>query len=538
MSAWQRGGRHAWLRRTKLGWRGRVLLGLGLLAPNRVVAAPDAAPQPLAEAAPALPSAATPAGKAALFGAAPAVPSAATPAREAAPFGAAPAVPSAATPVPAAATGAEGSAQSRSAAAAAAREADLFGSTAPAEVEDPPAVDDDALTLGGFYFLRGQYEALSAGRWQDFGINSPNLLDLYIDARPNSRLRGYVRARALYNPSLSQGARSPLTLAPLPQSALNFDQLWIKFDLCQRLFVTVGRQPIRWGAARFWNPTDFLNRQRLDPLAVFDERLGTTLVKVSLPLEAQGINLVAVANGSGAATAAALGGALRAELLLGDAEVSLSAGRAVQAGPWQLGGDLSWGLGLVDVHAELALQHGVQQTFYRGSAALGSLQAYQQGERWLVQAVAGAEVSWRYDDRDTVVLGAEYFYNQLGYAEASYYAPAFVALVRQGQPLPLLYLGRQYAAVYLGLPRPGSWDNCNLTLSGIANLTDRTYLARLDGQLRLRTYLHVNAFATYHFGAQGELHYAVNVPAGLLGPTGLQRAAPRSEVGVGLRLYF
>ena len=69
-----------------------------------------------------------------------------------------------------------------------------------------------------------------------------------------------------------------------------------KLDVYRTLFITVGQQPIRWGEGRFWNPTDLLNQQARDPLAIFDERLGVGLVKLHLPIEALAWNLYAVAN--------------------------------------------------------------------------------------------------------------------------------------------------------------------------------------------------------------------------------------------------
>ena len=59
---------------------------------------------------------------------------------------------------------------------------------------------NDKLTIGGRLYLRTQYDALEEGRAQDFSLRSPNLLDVYLDARPSDRLRGYVRTRTTYDP--------------------------------------------------------------------------------------------------------------------------------------------------------------------------------------------------------------------------------------------------------------------------------------------------------------------------------------------------
>ncbi len=72
------------------------------------------------------------------------------------------------------------------------------------------------------------------------------------------------------------------------------DQLWVNFDVDHRAFVTVGRQHVKWGVGKFWNPTDYLHPVKRDPLATFDTRTGTTLVKLHVPWEKRGWNLYAV----------------------------------------------------------------------------------------------------------------------------------------------------------------------------------------------------------------------------------------------------
>ena len=91
--------------------------------------------------------------------------------------------------------------------------------------------------------------------------------------RPNDRVRGFALARTAYNaiavdPSKGlppEVARS-LGLVPLPTTAVALDQLWVNFDLARTVFVTAGRQHVKWGVGRFWNPTDFLHRAPRDPL--------------------------------------------------------------------------------------------------------------------------------------------------------------------------------------------------------------------------------------------------------------------------------
>ena len=446
------------------------------------------------------------------------------------------------------------------------REANMFGAPAGGDNADPsierkladgthpapeePSLDErlgagvlrgnDFLDVGGFLFLLTEWDILDGGNIQTWPLTSPNLMDLYFDARPSERVRGYFRGRATYNPTLVNGVFNPLTFTTQQQTALLLDQFWIKFDVFQQLFITVGRQPIRWGAGRFWNPTDFMNKQRRDPLAIFDQRVGVTLIKLNVPIESKGWNFYGLVDMSNVATADYLGGALRAEILIDQTEISLSAAKK-KSGPLQLGLDASAGVGVFDLKLEIAASQNIQQRFYRGAVTNFQPQStYLDTERWFLQAVGGAEVSIRYSDDDTIALGAEYFYNQLGYDNPDYYLLVFLDFQGRGFSPPFLYLGQHYVAGYAMLAKPGSWNNTTFTGSVIANLSDRSALARIDYQVRILTYMDLNLYGAYHFGQLGELRLGFNIP-GNLSPAfsaGFVRGPPMLDLGGGLRLYF
>ena len=112
-----------------------------------------------------------------------------------------------------------------------------------------------------------------------------------------------------------------------PTSVL--DQMWIRFDIAQRVFVTAGKQHVRWGTGRFWQPTDYLHLLRRNPLDVFDARQGTSMLKLHMPWEQRGWNFYAfgVFEDPNLATnnLQRLAGAARAEIVIGGAEIGLDA---------------------------------------------------------------------------------------------------------------------------------------------------------------------------------------------------------------------
>ena len=451
----------------------------------------------------------------------------------------------------------------------------------PQEVvlEDPlEAMDEaleeaeDRLALGGFLFMQGNYSINESDDSEDWTLRAPQLFDLFLDARPNPRLRTYARARLLYDFTINEPTQTLLGEPEMPdgqdlralgrtpsKTTVQLDQLWVKFDINRAVYVTIGRQRIRWGAGRFWNPTDFLNASQIDPLALFDARLGVDLIKLHYPVESLGWNFYAFGILGDATNLGDVGGALRGEFVFGTNEVSLSfsARRQTFQGPnalppiyepdqqWpnttvplRFGIDYSGALGPLDLRAEGALTRGLGQPFYRGNLRLEDLgdlalpRDLSREDEWLAQAVVGAEVAIKYNDEDSLFLGAEYFYNQWGYEDPDLY----LWLLLQGGFRPL-YLGRHYAGVGAILPSPGSWNDSTFSLSALGNLSDRSFLSRLDYSVRVLTDLSVNVFATKYLGRQGEFKFRVQVPS--LGTTPeVNLPAPSWDLGAGLRMSF
>jgi hypothetical protein len=424
----------------------------------------------------------------------------------------------------------------------------------------------ETLAIGGQLYLRAFLFARKDTPPSQWELTAPSLLDVYLDARPTDRVRGFVLVRGFHDPTASE-VQPILPLPsefddgqPLPvpgaQAREEFevllDQLWLRFDVGRRAFFTAGKQHVKWGVGRFWNPTDFLHRVRRNPLAPFDVRTGTTMVRLQVPWEARGWNLQAAAileplvppideTAPRAGQLGALGGALRSELVLGTAEVGV--GGVVQKGrPARLGVDVSAGVWELDVYGELALRSAPELPLWREvPGATSSTPAFARFERFdpggaNPAATLGASWTGKYGDQDTLTIGAEYFYNRNGYADATIYP----WLLLQGDFAPF-YLGQHYAGAYVLLPGPGSWDTASFTLSALGNLSDGSVLGRLDYSLVVLTYLRFEAFLAAHAGTiGGEFRLGLDVPpqdlgGGVVTPR-VQVGAPTFDAGVALRL--
>ncbi len=478
-------------------------------------------------------------------------------------------------------------------------EEELFGApAAPPEAKPaaPPAPPpqasvskekEDPLKVGGLLYLRAAVSGQAGTPVGDWRLTSPNLTDVYLDVRPNDRVRGFVLGRMFYDPTLPPADTSAtgraLDLSPatiLNRTVSNplgvLDQLWINFDVQRTVFVTAGRQHVKWGVGHFWNPTDYLHPVRRDPLAVFDVRTGTTMVKVHLPWEARGWNLYGMAifddiagelpvkpDGTQDATnrIGRIGAGGRAEVVLGPVELGLDAVGQQGHRP-RFGADVSAGIWDLDVYAEAAFRTQVDTPRWRAvpgadpSAPLLSQYERHDPLEFTPQVVVGATYSVKYSDEDAVTFGAEYFYDHSGYDSPRIYPvllgvaalspiPSFGSTPNPvaGQPNPFtsFYLGQHYGGAYASLPSPGSWNDTTFTLSVIANLSDESFVARLDHSVVLNTYLRLETFLAGHFGArEGEFRLGFDVPpqqvAPGLPPFGFSSQPLVLDAGIALRV--
>jgi hypothetical protein len=407
---------------------------------------------------------------------------------------------------------------------------------------------DNPLQIGGQVYLRAQTTAFQGSQplfgSPQWALSAPALLDVYLDARPNPRVRAFVLGRMSFDPTRPLNANTtPLGVsggqgAFVGTSATGFttfstgrgptsllDQMWIRFDIEETVFVTAGKQHVRWGTGRFWQPTDYLHALKRNPLDVFDARGGTSMLKLHVPWEEKGWNFYGVAvtedptDATASLTQVAAGG--RAEIVILGAELGVDALFKRYQRP-RAGIDLSTGIYDFDVYADVAIRAGDDfNVVYKlpqdqvptcqppGTDPLTTppipetTAATNYGVTRLsgvkTQTVLGVNWSRKYNDNDMFTIGAEYFYNQPGYPDATLY-PGLLSNNTGVPQLNFFYTGRHYAALFASFPAPYSWNYTTFTLSTIGNLSDQSYVSRLDYSVTILTHLSVEAFAAVHYG--------------------------------------
>jgi hypothetical protein len=491
--------------------------------------------------------------------------------------------PVAAPPGPPAAAAESAAPSAPNATAAPSRDAQILGSGETPMFSEETA-PDDPLKIGGQIYLRAQTTASRGQNIGDWAFSSPSLLDVYLDARPNDRVRGFVQGRMLYDPTLPASASdsesigtvsatgstsgsqslSSLFEQPTRGPTVALDQLWLNFDVAHTVFVTAGKQHVRWGTGHFWTPTDFLHLTPRNPLDVFDARTGTTMLKLHLPIESRAWNFygyLLTESNTSTPTLGSVAAAGRAEFVFGPSELGLGA-VAQRDHKAKLASDLSFGIGDFDFYGELGLRSGgeIDRVSYDPNAVApvaATPPSYQspddaaraaleqvvdayypvyRSEGYKAQVVAGASYARKYNDNDMFTIGGEYFYNGLGYASPSAY-PGLVLphSTSLNDSANFFYLGRHYAALYISFPAPYSLDNHTFTLSTLGNLSDRSFITRFDYSLIALTHVRFEAFVSAHYGNEnGEFRFGVSHLN--LGGVDFTRAPASMDLGLALRI--
>lgn len=413
---------------------------------------------------------------------------------------------------------------------------------------DTEETASDPLKIGGTLYLRAQTTWLDNTPPEKWTFAAPALLDAYLDARPNERIRGFALARLRYDPSLpGQSTTSFFPGAPAATStnpSVALDQLWIKFDVAKTVFVTAGRQKVKWGTGRLWQPTDFLNNTRRDPLAPFDQRLGINAVKVHVPVESLGWNFYGFGlldNDGPASVLGKVGGALRAEFVLGQTELGLD-GVWVKGRRPRYGVDLSSALGPIDAYVDVAFRDGHDFTVWKPGSSIDPTRPfdtlYEATTPEGIQVMVAGGLAWTvsYNEKNTLTVGAEYFYNPVGTDSKSLYP----WLLYQGTYTPF-YAGKHYAGLFVIAPGLPDLPWVTMSFNALLNASDPSGIVRLDAFFRVLTYLQLEAFVSANVGgAGGEFRFGLDLPPIPLGDgttsPAVHVAPPNASAGVGLRI--
>lgn len=383
-------------------------------------------------------------------------------------------------------------------AAADEREEAIFGENT-VEQKEELSLKDIPLNIGGRLSLDGSATLQESHKISDTEYKHRTTLYTYLDARPNEITRAFARIRLLQpNPSVSSEKQE--SSGP----RFDVDESWIKVAPFERsLFITAGRQHVKFGTGRFWNPSDFLSQGFIDPLAIYDYRLGSDLLKIHYPMEKKGWNFYLIIDADHMGIYKKPGAAVRAEIMGKNSEYSFTAyGRENK--PARLAADASLGLGPIDLHTELVFSTLNRTPYYDDESTVKKLKTRDRRQEWIPQVVTGVKYDYQYSDQKHISLEVEYFYNGLGYTNRD---TEMLALAYQvAQPL---YAGKHYLGSLIILPNPGHLQNSSFYLSHLLNMSDQSGFVRLSSQTLLYKEMIFELWTSTAYGRAGEFRFQI-----------------------------
>ena len=370
---------------------------------------------------------------------------------------------------------------------------------------------ENHLDIGGRFYYTNSLLVPENSQLSDGRLSTSGVVDLYFDARLDDDLRFYFQQK-LSNSVASEQDIVPLVLSQLGEKN-DIDQLWIKFSFDQRYYFTLGKQPTKLGAGFVWQPTDFLNVDRYNPLDITDQRLGVNLVKLQIPLPDNNLNIYAIAQLDDTQTLDEIGALLRIEYLSKSGEHAFSVKNSKDS-QLRLGFDASVGFKYFDWLISTAAIHNDPSPFiiealgpaqFLLADILDASQTIDRSEEWFQQTSTGFLYTRTIFDNKTLIINGEYFYNEAGYTNRDVLSSIIINSVLPGSATRFnpLYFGKEYAAVGFSLNGLGADQDQNISVITISNLDDQTGVTQVVYRTQLFRDLALTTSMGWFLGDEG-----------------------------------
>lgn len=314
---------------------------------------------------------------------------------------------------------------------------------------------------------------------EDVVFSSSDSLNTYIlgSLLLDARLKGGVKAFASLETSYYPRTR---------QTTSTLRELFVDFNLADRVYFRTGKQVLQWGRCYLWNPTDLVNVEKVPFVPKIGSREGAYGLKLHVPFGTK-YNIYGFADTGSAGAGGELAGALKFELLTGRTEMAFSGWTKRNRNP-VFGYDVSSRLGSVDIAGEVSAAGRDNGRYVRDNN--GTLETFRKETEWPLKAAVNFSRGFRVGNfNDRLRVTSEFFYNQTGYVKTPFrdkalYAfsgPLAAALPAGTKGLYLLgsglydsnYLGRHYGALFTSVSRFIVTD-LTLNMNYMHNFNDST----------------------------------------------------------------
>ena len=235
----------------------------------------------------------------------------------------------------------------------------------------------------------------------------------------NNRLSSYILGSFFIDARLKKGTKGFTNIeinyaAESDTTHLTLKELFLDFNVKNKVYFRTGKQVLQWGRCYLWNPTDLINIAKETFIQRIGSREGAYGIKTHIPFGTK-LNIYSFIDTGKTSDADSTAVASKIEFLVGNTEMAFAVWGKKGYKP-VYGYDFSTRLFKVDTYGELAASHG--ENHDRMNVENGILGKSRSSNKWDPRASIGFSKSFDFRDvNDRITTTFEFYYNHNGYKD-------------------------------------------------------------------------------------------------------------------------
>lgn len=284
--------------------------------------------------------------------------------------------------------------------------------------------------------------------------------DFFLDLRYPNGLKAFLDVALLHS-------SSAVSTANPYDTTLTVKELFVDYHVDRKVYVRSGKQFVTWGRSYFWNPVDFVNRNKKNFLDLSAIRSGIVGTRIDIPLGTDQ-NLYFFLDQDGVSTPKNFALVSKADLTWEDVAIGLSIWTKYHA-VTQYGLDWSTRLWDWNVSQEVALSQGSntpRMIETNGDLAIGSAP-----NTWQARTTLSLMRQFNWERTNRISNTLEIFYNGDGYTANVLENADKSAFLQANRLITANQLSTWYAAYFVIISEFPTHDQ-SLAVNGIINGID------------------------------------------------------------------
>lgn len=284
--------------------------------------------------------------------------------------------------------------------------------------------------------------------------------DFLLDLRYPNGLKAFIDASVLHS-------SAPISTANASDTSLGIKEFFVEYHVNHQIYVRTGKQFAVWGRSYFWNPVDFVNRNRQDFYNLTALQSGVVGTRLDFPMGTDS-NLYFFLDQDGVTNPKDLAGVAKADLTWGNLAVGFSIWSRYRA-VTQYGFDWSTNIWNWNVSSEFAISHGSNQLRMIDSPdgpVVGRAPS-----AWQARSTLTLMRQWNWERPNRITGTLEMFYNGDGYSTNVLDNPETATYLQTHNLIASNQLSSFYSAAFVTVSEFPTHDQ-SCAINGLLNAID------------------------------------------------------------------